>query len=120
VEDVVEAVALAETNAAQTRALAVSLAFPEGYSTENDNEDDVQLQTRKRSHIERNRERGNEEFPAITSSTLQRTRTITIKVDLEFQRLYFDSFAPQQQPQIHFSAPKMIRPDVLATVLSKR
>jgi hypothetical protein len=62
VEDVVEAVALAETNAAQTRALAVSLAFPEGYSTENDDEDAVQLQTRKRSHIERNRERGNEEF----------------------------------------------------------
>jgi hypothetical protein len=72
VEDVVEAVALAEANAAQTRALAVSLAFGEGYSAENDDEDDVQQQTRKRRHNERNQKRGNEDFSSeylIDSST---------------------------------------------------
>jgi hypothetical protein len=41
VEDVVEAVALAEANSSQTRSVALSLAFSERYSAENDEEDDV-------------------------------------------------------------------------------
>jgi hypothetical protein len=52
-EDVVEAVAHSGRNAAQTRAVAVSLAFSEGYTPENDAKDDVQRHTRKRRHIER-------------------------------------------------------------------
>jgi hypothetical protein len=62
VEELVEAVALAESNGAQTRPIAVSLAFSEGYSDENGAEDDADQSKRKRRHIERNRERDNEEF----------------------------------------------------------
>jgi hypothetical protein len=55
-EDVVEAVAPSGGNATQARAVAVSLAFSEGYTREKDEEEDVQRHTRKRRHIERNRD----------------------------------------------------------------
>jgi hypothetical protein len=45
--------------------------------------------------------------------------TLVFNVDLEIQKLCFDSFAPQQQPQIHFSVPKEARQDVLPTVEQK-
>jgi hypothetical protein len=41
-EDLVEAVAPSEAKAAQTRAVAVLLAFSEGYTPGNNVEDDVQ------------------------------------------------------------------------------
>jgi hypothetical protein len=118
VEDVVEAVALAEANAAPTQARAVSLAFREGYSAENNDEDDVQQQTRKRHLIQPNRERGNDSSDYLIDSATCRDGHFT--VDLEFQKLYFDRFASQQKPQIHFSVPKETRPEVLASVLSKK
>jgi hypothetical protein len=54
-EDVVETVAPSEENTARTRAVAVSLAFSEGYTPENDEEDDGQQHKRKQRHVERNR-----------------------------------------------------------------
>jgi hypothetical protein len=55
-EDVVEAVAPFEANAAPARALAVSLAFSEGYTPERVEELVVQQHKRKRRQIERNRD----------------------------------------------------------------
>jgi hypothetical protein len=55
-EDVVEAVAPFEANAAPARALAVSLAFSEGYTPEKVEEVAVQQHKRKRRQIERNRD----------------------------------------------------------------
>jgi hypothetical protein len=55
-EDVVEAVANSEANAAATRAVAVSLAFSEGYTPEKVEEVAVQQHKRKRRHVERNRD----------------------------------------------------------------
>jgi hypothetical protein len=54
-EDVVETVAPSEENTARRRAVAVSLAFSEGYTPEKDEEDDVQQHKRKQRHVERNR-----------------------------------------------------------------
>jgi hypothetical protein len=54
VEDVVDAVAPSEAYADWTRAVAVSLAFRDP-PRQNDDEDDVQRQKRKRRQIERNR-----------------------------------------------------------------
>jgi hypothetical protein len=82
VEDVVEAVALAEANSSQTRSVAFSLAFSERYSAENDEEDDVHQSKRKRRHIERNRERGDEDF---SSDYLIDSATYT---DDHFQRRF--------------------------------
>jgi hypothetical protein len=53
-EDVVEAVAPFEANAAQARAVAVSLAFSEGYTPENVEEVAAQQHKRKRRQIARN------------------------------------------------------------------
>jgi hypothetical protein len=54
-EDVVEAVAISEANAAPARAVAISLAFSEGCTLGKFEEVAVQ-QHRKRLHIERNRD----------------------------------------------------------------
>jgi hypothetical protein len=53
-EDVVEAVAPFEANAYQARAVAISLAFSEGYTPEKVEEVAVQQHKRKRRQIERN------------------------------------------------------------------
>jgi hypothetical protein len=55
-EDVVEAAAPSGGDLAQTRAVAVSLAFSEGCTRENDEEDDIQRHTWKRRHTEQNRD----------------------------------------------------------------
>jgi hypothetical protein len=55
-EDVVDAFAPSEENAARTRAVGVSLAFREWYTLQNDYEDDLQQHKRKRCQIERNRD----------------------------------------------------------------
>jgi hypothetical protein len=55
-EEVVEAVASSEANTAQTRAVAVSLAFSEGNTPENDEEVAIQQHRRRRRHTERNRD----------------------------------------------------------------
>jgi hypothetical protein len=55
-EDVVEAVATSEANAAPTLAVAVSLAFSEGHTPEKVDEVTVQQHRRKRRHVERNRD----------------------------------------------------------------
>jgi hypothetical protein len=55
-DDVVEAVAPFEANAAPARAVAVSLAFSERYTPEKVEEVAVQQHKRKRRQIERNRD----------------------------------------------------------------
>jgi hypothetical protein len=55
-EDVFEAVTPFEANAAPARAVAVSLAFSEGYAPAKVEEVTVQQQKRKRRQIERNRD----------------------------------------------------------------
>jgi hypothetical protein len=52
-EDVVEAAAPSGGDLAQTRAVAVSLAFSEGCTREND---EIQRHTWKRRHTEQNRD----------------------------------------------------------------
>jgi hypothetical protein len=63
VEHLVEAVAIAEMNAAHVHGVAVSLALGSDSISKNCHEEvDSDQPKRKRRHIERNRERGSEDF----------------------------------------------------------
>jgi hypothetical protein len=110
VEDVVEAVALAEANSSQTQSVALSLAFSERYSAESDEEDDVHQSKQKGRHIERNRERGDEDF---ASDNLIDSATYT---DDHFQRRFGVTKAIFRQLCSSAAAADTF----MATVLSKK
>jgi hypothetical protein len=109
VEDLVEAVAIAEMNAAHMHGVAVSLALDSDSISKNCHKEvDSDQPKRKRRHIERNRERSSEgcngyyliDAATCTDEHFQRRFGVT---NATFHRLYFTGFAPRLLPPMAFS-----------------